>query len=171
MVDPWFTHRNRHTDGLLVKLFHAQICMQNIDRTLSYDEYDLRYFTHSHFWVNQNNIMDFIDHLWCSDLIWTTWSLYGFCASTTTTKFGKPLLNHSIRWKTVWIIFIKLGLGFWWDFFTQKVVINHHTKFTFFHLCKKFGGWFLSDTVTCKLIYEVDSNFNRRGLKDGTCQQ
>ena len=56
------------------KLHHAQMCMQNIDHTLSSDGYDLRYFTHFHFRVIQNNIMDFIDHFWCSDLIWTTWN-------------------------------------------------------------------------------------------------
>ena len=56
--------------------------------------------------------MDFIDHFWCSDLIWTTWTWYGFCARTTTKKFGKPFLNHSIRLSRVRIIFIELGLGF-----------------------------------------------------------
>ena len=67
--------------------------------------------------------------------------------------------------------FIELGLGFWKGFLTQKIVFNQHTKFTFFHLCKKFGGWLLSDTVTCKLMNGFDSNFDRRGLKDGICQQ
>ena len=44
-------------------------------------------------------------------------------------------------------------------------------KFTFFHLCKKFGGWLLSDTVTCKLINEFGPNVDKRDLKDGTCQR
>ena len=49
-----------------------------------------------------------IDHFWCSDLIWTIWTWYGFCACTTTTKFSKPLLNHFIRWSRVRIIFFLL---------------------------------------------------------------
>ena len=49
--------------------------------------------------------------------------------------------------------------------------VNQQTKFTFFHLCKKFGAWLLSGTVTCKLMNEFGSNFDRKGLKDGTCQQ
>ena len=95
------------------ELFHAQMCMQNIDHTLSWDECDLSYLTHFHFQVILNNIMGFIDHLWCNDLIWTTWTWYDFCARTTTTEFGKPLLNHSIRRSRVWIIFIELGFRFW----------------------------------------------------------
>ena len=53
----------------------------------------------------------------------------------------------------------------------QKIMFNQHTKFTSFHLCEKFGGWLLSDTVTCKLVNEFGWNFDRRGFKDGTCQQ
>ena len=112
--------RSGHTNTFLVdceqsrhpsctELSHAQMCVH----TLSWDGYDLSYITHPHFRVIQNNIMDFIDHFWCSDLVWTTWTWYGFCARTATTKLGKPLLNHSIRWSRVRIIFIELGLGFW----------------------------------------------------------
>ena len=88
------------------ELSHAQMCMQNIDHTLSWDGYNLSYHTHFHFRVIQNNIMDFIDHFWCSDLIWTTWTWYGFCARTTATKFGKPLLNYSIWRGRVRIILV-----------------------------------------------------------------
>ena len=94
------------------ELSHAQMCIQNIDRMLSWDGYDLSCLTHFHLRVIQNNIIDFIDRFWCSDLVWTTWTWYGFCVRTTKTKFGKPLLNHSIRWSRV-RIFIKLGFGFW----------------------------------------------------------
>ena len=48
---------------------HAEMWMQNIDHTLSWDGYDLSYLTHIHFRVIQNKIMNFIDHIWCSDLI------------------------------------------------------------------------------------------------------
>ena len=51
------------------------------------------------------------------------------------------------------------------------VVFNQHTKFIFFHLCKKFGGWSLSGTVTCKQINVFGTNFDKSGLKDGTCHQ
>ena len=54
----------------------------------------LSYLTPFHFRVIQNNIMDFIHHFWCSDLIWTTWTWYGFCARTTTMKFSKPRQNQ-----------------------------------------------------------------------------
>ena len=122
--------RSSHTNAFLVdceesrhssstELSHAQMCMQNIDHTLNWDGYNFSYITHFHFWVIQNNIMDFIDYFWYSDLIWTTWTWYGFCARTTTAKFGKPLLNDSIRRSRVRLIFIELGLGFWWGFFTQ----------------------------------------------------
>ena len=144
------------------------MCMQNIDHTLSWDGYDLSYFTHVHFRIIQNNIMVFIGHFWCRDFIWTTWTWYVFCAGTITTKFGKPLLNHSIRQSRVRIIFIELGLGFWYGF---SIVINQDTKFTCFYLCKKFGGWLLSDTVICKLMNGFGSNFDKRSLKDGTFQQ
>ena len=96
---------------------------------------------HFHYRIVRNNIMDFIDHFWCSGLIWTTWIWYGlgpsiyyvdslaggggggggggwkvvkncprgiwmapFCARTTTTKFGKSLLNDSIQRSRVRII-------------------------------------------------------------------
>ena len=52
--------------------------------------------THFHFQIIQNNIMDFIDNFWCSDLIWTTWTWYGFCARSTTTKFGGWLLSDTV---------------------------------------------------------------------------
>ena len=45
------------------------MCMQNIDYMPSWNIYDLNYLPHFHFRVIQNNIMDFIDHFWCSDLI------------------------------------------------------------------------------------------------------
>ena len=110
--------------------------MQNIDHTLIWDCYDLSFLTHFHFQIIQNNIMDFIGNFWCNDLIWTTWTWYGFCARTTIIKFDKPLLNYSIRLSKVRIIFIELDLGFWYRFSTQKVVFNQYTKFTFFHLWK-----------------------------------
>ena len=114
------------------------MCMQNIDHTFSSDGYDVSYLTHFHFRVIQNNIMNFINYFWSSDLIWTTWNWYGFCAHTTTTKFSKPLLNHSIRRSRVRIIFIEFGLGFWWRFLTQNVVFNQHTKFHLFLPLQKF---------------------------------
>ena len=43
--------------------------MQNIKHMLSQDGYDPSYLTHFHFRVIQNNIKDFIDRFWCSDLI------------------------------------------------------------------------------------------------------
>ena len=46
--------------------------------------------------------------------------------------------------------------------FKQKIVCNQYMKFTFFHLCKKFGGWLLSDTVTCKVINGFDSSNTRK---------
>ena len=96
-----------------IELSHAQMCMQNIDYTLSWDKYDLSYLMHFHFRGIQNNIMDFLNHFWCSDLIWMTLNWYGFCAHTTTAKFGKLLLNHFMRRSRVRKIFIELGLGFW----------------------------------------------------------
>ena len=153
------------------ELSHAQMCMKNIDHTFSWDGYNPSYLTQFYLRVIQNNIMDFIDHFWCSDLIWTTWTWYGFCARTTTTRFGNPLLNDSIRRSRIRIILIELGLGFWLSFSSQKVVFNQHTKFTLFHFCKKFEGWLFSDTATCKLINRLGSNFDRRGLQGGTCQQ
>ena len=96
----WSIEQSRHPS--FTELSHAQICMQNIDHTLIWDGYDL---THFHFWVIQNIIMDFIDNFCWSDLIWTTWTWYGFCARTTTTKFSEPLLNYSIWRSRVRIIF------------------------------------------------------------------
>ena len=67
------------------------MCMQNIDHTLSWDGYDLNYLTHFHFQVIQNNIIDFIDHFWCSDLISTTWTYM-------VSVLGRPQrnsVNHS----------------------------------------------------------------------------
>ena len=40
-----------------------------------------------------------------------------------------------------------------------------------FHLCEKFGGGLFSDTVTYKPMNGFGSNFDRRGLKGGTCQK
>ena len=116
--------RSGHTNAFLVdceqsrnpsctNFSHAQMCMWNIDQTLSWDGCDLNYVTHYHFQVIQNNIMYFINHFWCSALIWTTWTWYSFCARTTTPRFPKPLLNHSVWRSRVRIIFIELGLGFW----------------------------------------------------------
>ena len=111
VVDPCLIHRHKstqklfwtavkrgqislwssHTNAFLVncersrqhisctEVSHAQMCNQNIDRTISWDGYDL---THFHFRIIQNNIMDFIDHFWCSDLIWMTWTWCDFCART-----------------------------------------------------------------------------------------
>ena len=111
--------RSSHTNALLIEceqsrhlscteLSHAQMCMQNIEHALSWDGYDLSYFTHFHFRVIQKNIMDFVDHFWCSGLIWTTWTWYGFCARTNTTNFNKTLVNHSIRRSRVQIIFMEI---------------------------------------------------------------
>ena len=101
----FFVDREKSRHLSCTELSHAQMCMQNIDHTLSWDGYDLNYVTHFNFRVIQNNIMYFIDHSWCSALIWTTWTWYSFCAGTTTTKFSKPLLNHSIRQSRLQIIF------------------------------------------------------------------
>ena len=130
VVDPCFIHRHKsmqklfrivikisqimlqggHTNAFLVDCEQSR---QNIDHTLSWDVYNLSYLTHFHLRVIQNNIMNLIYHFWCSDLIGMTWSWYGFCARATTTKFGKPLLNHSLWGTRARIMFIELGLGFW----------------------------------------------------------
>ena len=54
------------------------MCIKKIDYTLSWDKYDLSYLTHFHFRIIRNIIIDFIDHFWCSDLIWTTGTSYGY---------------------------------------------------------------------------------------------
>ena len=114
VVDPCFSHRHKSTQKLFqmnaflvdceqsqhpicTELSYAQMCVQSIDQTLSSGGYDLSYFTNFHFRAILNSIMEFIDHFWRSDLIWAIWAWYDFCANTTATKFGKPLLNYSIR--------------------------------------------------------------------------
>ena len=80
--------RNGHPNAFLVdfeqsrypsctELSDAQIYMLNFDGTLSWDGYNVNYLTRYHFRVIQKHIMDFIEHFWCSDLIWTTWTWYG----------------------------------------------------------------------------------------------
>ena len=47
--------QSRHSS--CTELSHAQMCMQNIDHTLSWDGYDLSYLKHFHFRVIQNNFL------------------------------------------------------------------------------------------------------------------
>ena len=64
--------QSRHSS--CTELSQAQICMQNIDHTFSWDGYDLRYVMPFHFRVNWKIIMDYFDNFWCSYVIWTTWT-------------------------------------------------------------------------------------------------
>ena len=132
VVDPGFIHRHKstqkhfriavkicqiflrsgHTNVFLVSIVsnHDTHLHRAFSCTIVYAKYwahaQLRWIRSLYLRVIQNIIMDFINHFWCSDLTWTTWTWYSFSARTTTTKFGELLLIHNIR--RSW-----LGLGFW----------------------------------------------------------
>ena len=61
-TNPFLVDCEQQRHPFCTELSHAQMCMQNIDHTLSWDGYDLSYLPQFHFRVIQNNIMDFINH-------------------------------------------------------------------------------------------------------------
>ena len=90
----------------------------NVPYAFHWNVYNLTYLTHFPSTITGYDVVDFIDQFLRSHLFWMAMKLSITCANTAAKKFSEPLMNHTMRWSRLLIIFFEFFFSFF-DWFSS----------------------------------------------------